>query len=112
MVVLGAPPSFALSDHAQAVLGQKPFLGISGDQFVDVATEWLDDAKKAILNGSVIGKKARIEKGVVLKDCEVQDEKIVPEGTDAKNEKMLVGGLEDGDDGMDMQDEGGEDDDF
>ncbi|PPQ66021.1 hypothetical protein CVT26_010777 [Gymnopilus dilepis] len=51
LVVLGAPPSFALSDHAQAVLGQKPFLGISGDQFVDVATEWLDDAKKAILNG-------------------------------------------------------------
>jgi len=36
---------------AQGVFSQKPFLGISGNEFHDVATEWLDDAKKAILKG-------------------------------------------------------------
>lgn len=51
LVAFSAPPSLSFSDHAQAVLGEKPFLGISGNEFVDVATEWLDDVKKSILKG-------------------------------------------------------------
>ena len=41
-----APSPFEISPEAQT-----PFLGLSGDLFRDKATEWLDDAKKAILQG-------------------------------------------------------------
>ena len=44
-------PNLAVDNSAQAALSQRPFLGISGDEFRDVASEWLDDAKKAILKG-------------------------------------------------------------
>ncbi|KAF8968259.1 Alpha/Beta hydrolase protein [Flammula alnicola] len=44
----GAPPA---SGFDAVPHGQTPFLGSSGDQFRDAATEWLDDAKKAILHG-------------------------------------------------------------
>lgn len=47
----GAPPGAVFGEARQAVFSQKPFLGISGDEFRDVAAEWLDDAKKAILHG-------------------------------------------------------------
>ena len=54
--------------------------------------------EKAVISGSVIGKKAVIGKGSKLKDCEVQDGMVVGEGVDVKNEKFLVGGFEEGDD--------------
>ena len=96
----------------QSCIGSNCFIGpgarIQGCVIMDGA--WIGE--KAVLSGSVIGKKARIEKGVVLKDCEVQDEKHVPEGTEAKGEKMLVGGLEDGDEefGTGNMDEDDDDD--
>ncbi len=40
------PLPFEISPEAQT-----PFLGLSGDLFRDKATEWLDDAKKVILQG-------------------------------------------------------------
>lgn len=47
-----AVPSPAGSVGEQALFNtQNPFLGISGEEFRDVASEWLDDAKKAILRG-------------------------------------------------------------
>jgi cathepsin A (carboxypeptidase C) len=48
--VYGAPPGLASDSIAQAVFNERP-LGISGDGFRDTASEWLDDAKKAILKG-------------------------------------------------------------
>ena len=50
--------------------------------------------EKSVLSGCVIGKKAVVGKGVTLKDCEVADGKDIPENTEAKNEKFLVGGLD------------------
>ncbi|KAH9483643.1 Carboxypeptidase Y-like protein A [Psilocybe cubensis] len=47
-IAAGAPPSGL---YNEALSFQKPFLDISGDEFLDVASEWLDDAKKAILKG-------------------------------------------------------------
>jgi len=49
--VYSAPPGLAVDSIAQAVFNQRPFIGISGDDFRDTASEWLDDAKKAILKG-------------------------------------------------------------
>jgi cathepsin A (carboxypeptidase C) len=46
--VYGAPPR--LDSIAQAVFNQRP-LGISGEEFRDATSEWLDDAKQAILMG-------------------------------------------------------------
>ncbi|RAK98445.1 translation initiation factor eIF2B subunit gamma [Aspergillus ibericus CBS 121593] len=62
---------------------------------------------RAQLTGCLIGRRARIGRESVLKDCEVQDANVVPEETDAKNEKFMVfEGLEDeGDDDMDDMDE-------
>ncbi|OOG00348.1 hypothetical protein ASPCADRAFT_158284 [Aspergillus carbonarius ITEM 5010] len=58
---------------------------------------------RAQLTGCLIGRRARIGRESVLKDCEVQDANVVPEDTDAKNEKFMVfEGLDDGgDDDMD-----------
>ena len=61
--------------------------------------------EKAVLSGTVVGKKAKIAKGVKLTDCEVQDAMLVPEETEAKNEKFLVGGFEDGEDGLMVDDD-------
>jgi len=47
--VYGAPPR--LDNIAQAVFNQRPLLGISGEEFQDAASEWLDDTKQAILTG-------------------------------------------------------------
>ncbi|KAF9894282.1 hypothetical protein FE257_007785 [Aspergillus nanangensis] len=62
---------------------------------------------RAQLTGCVIGRRAKIGRESVLKDCEVQDANVVPEETDAKNEKfMIFEGLDDeGDDDMDVEDE-------
>ncbi|RDH19295.1 eukaryotic translation initiation factor subunit eIF2B-gamma [Aspergillus niger ATCC 13496] len=62
---------------------------------------------RAQLTGCLIGRRARIGRECVLKDCEVQDANVVPEETDAKNEKFMVfEGLDDeGDEGMDDMDE-------
>ncbi|KIM49641.1 hypothetical protein M413DRAFT_438816 [Hebeloma cylindrosporum] len=50
-IVYSAPPGLGQDNIAQAVFNQRPLLGISGDEFRDAASEWLDDAKKAILKG-------------------------------------------------------------
>lgn len=47
LLSLAAPPIV----DAQAAFSQKPFLGMSGDKFQGMASEWIDDAKKAILKG-------------------------------------------------------------
>lgn len=60
------------------------------------------------LSGCVIGKKAKIGKGSVLKDCEVQDGMVISEGAEAKNEKFLIGGFEEGED-LDEDDDQQED---
>ena len=49
--VYAAPPGLAEDNIAQVVFNQRPLLGISGDEFRDAASEWLDDAKKVILKG-------------------------------------------------------------
>lgn len=57
------------------------------------------------LTGCIIGRRSKIGRESVLKDCEVQDGNVVPDETDAKNEKFMVfEGLEeeDGDDDEDM----------
>ncbi|KAK5950677.1 Translation initiation factor eIF-2B subunit gamma [Knufia fluminis] len=50
--------------------------------------------EKSVISGCVVGKKAVVGKGVTLKDCEVADGKDIAAGTEAKNEKFLVGGLD------------------
>ena len=46
-------PSLAVPPYldAQAVFSQTPFSGMSGDKLQDMALEWMDDGKKAILKG-------------------------------------------------------------
>ncbi|KAJ5312015.1 hypothetical protein PENANT_c022G04495 [Penicillium antarcticum] len=63
---------------------------------------------RAVLTGCIIGRRAKIGSECVLKDCEVQDGNVVPDETDAKNEKFMVfEGLDDDmdDDFEDDQDE-------
>lgn len=64
---------------------------------------------KCVLTNTVVGKKAKIGNKSSLTGCEVQDGNVVADGTEGKNEKYLVGGLEDemeGDDmGFDEEDE-------
>jgi translation initiation factor eIF-2B subunit gamma len=56
---------------------------------------------RAVLTGCIIGRRAKIGSECVLKDCEVQDGNIVPDETDAKNEKFMV--FEGLDDDMDEE---------
>jgi len=49
--VLGAPPALVINEPAEGFLNQRPFLGITGDQFRGIASDWSSDAKKAILRG-------------------------------------------------------------
>ncbi|KAF9557182.1 hypothetical protein CPC08DRAFT_57845 [Agrocybe pediades] len=49
--VLGAPPALVINEPVNGFSNQRPFLGVTGDQFKDTAKEWLTDAKKAILRG-------------------------------------------------------------
>jgi translation initiation factor eIF-2B subunit gamma len=51
--------------------------------------------ERCTLTECVVGKKAKVGKGSVLQKCEVQDGNAVPDGTEGKDEKFLLGGLED-----------------
>lgn len=62
------------------------------------------------LTGCIVGRRCKIGRESVLKDCEVQDGNVVEEETDAKNEKfMIFEGLDEDDDeegeGMDVSEE-------
>lgn len=66
--------------------------------------------EKCVLSGCVVGKRCVLGKEVTLKDCEVQDGMMINEGVDGKGEKFLVGGFEEGGDGMDLGDDDEEED--
>ncbi|KAI9842691.1 MAG: hypothetical protein M1837_006976 [Sclerophora amabilis] len=71
--------------------------------------EGVNVKERARLDGCVVGRGAIIGEGAVLRDCEVQEGYVVPDKTDAKNEKFLAfEGLdaEDGEDGFDVDAEG------
>ncbi|KAL6253225.1 Translation initiation factor eIF-2B subunit gamma [Rhinocladiella similis] len=57
---------------------------------------------KCVLTNTVVGKKAKIGNKSTLVGCEIQDGNVVGDGTEGKNEKYLVGGLEDEMEGDDM----------
>lgn len=63
------------------------------------------------LTGCIVGRRSKIGRECVLKDCEVQDGNVVPDDTDAKNEKFMVfeGLDDDGAEGMDVSQEFEED---
>ncbi|PWY89962.1 hypothetical protein BO70DRAFT_330114 [Aspergillus heteromorphus CBS 117.55] len=64
------------------------------------------------LTGTIVGRRSKIGRESVLKDCEVQDGNVVPDETDAKNEKFMVfEGLDDDEDGMDVSEDYGDDQD-
>jgi translation initiation factor eIF-2B subunit gamma len=63
---------------------------------------------RTVLTGCIIGRRAKIGSECVLKDCEVQDGNVVPDETDAKNEKFMV--FEGLDDDMDEDFEDDQDD--
>ena len=54
------------------------------------------------LTGSIIGRRARLGSKSILSDCEVQDGNVIPDETEAKNEKFMVF------DGLDASDAEGE----
>ncbi|CAG7981762.1 unnamed protein product [Penicillium salamii] len=45
---------------------------------------------RAQLTGCIVGRRSKIGRESVLKDCEIQDGNVVPDDTDAKNEKFMV----------------------
>lgn len=52
--------------------------------------------EKVIMSGCIVGRRARIGDGAVLKDCEVQGGFVVEAATEAANEKfMAFEGLDD-----------------
>ena len=54
------------------------------------------------LNGCILGRRCQIGRKSILKDCEVQEGNVVPEETEAKNEKFMVfEGLDDDEQGGD-----------
>ena len=59
---------------------------------------------KCVLNGTVVGKKAKIGKNCVLNGCEVQDGNVLGDNTEGNGEKYLIGGLEDEVDGGEFED--------
>jgi translation initiation factor eIF-2B subunit gamma len=63
--------------------------------------------ERCTLTDCVVGKKAMVGRESVLVKCEVQDGNAVGEGTEEKDEKFLVGGLEDDLDGLDGEGEMG-----
>lgn len=57
------------------------------------------------LTGCILGRRCQIGRKSTLKECEVQEGNVVPEETEAKNEKFMVfEGLDDGDDGGQNED--------
>lgn len=59
---------------------------------------------RAQLTGCIVGRRSQIGRESVLKDCEIQDGNVVPDDTDAKNEKFMVF------EGLDEDDMDGSDD--
>ena len=51
--------------------------------------------ERCTLTDCVVGKKAKVGKGSVMQKCEVQDGNAVADETESKDEKFLLGGLED-----------------
>lgn len=51
--------------------------------------------EQCTLTECIVGKKAKVGKGSILQKCEVQDGNAVADGTESKDEKFLLGGLED-----------------
>ncbi|KAJ5578751.1 eukaryotic translation initiation factor subunit eIF2B-gamma [Penicillium hispanicum] len=55
------------------------------------------------LTGCIVGKRSNIGRESIMKDCEIQHGNVIPEETDAKNEKFMVfEGLDEDEDGMDV----------
>lgn len=52
--------------------------------------EEVEIGERAVLTGCVVGRRARVGKGAILTDCEVQGGFVVEEGTEAKGEKFMV----------------------
>lgn len=63
--------------------------------------------ERSQLTGCIIGRRSKVERECVLKESEVQDGYVVPEETNAKNEKfMIFEGLEkDTDEGFEVSEE-------
>lgn len=78
----------------QSCIGSNCIIGAGARIQGCVIMDGAQISEKSVISGCVIGKKAVVGKGVTLKDCEVADGKDIPEGTEAKNEKFLVGGLD------------------
>ncbi|KPI43991.1 uncharacterized protein AB675_6272 [Cyphellophora attinorum] len=77
---------------ANVTLGQRT--RITGSVVMDGATI----GEGVELNGTVIGKKCRLGDRVKLTSCEVADGYMLADGTQEKDEKFMVGGLEADDD--------------
>lgn len=94
-----------------SVVGANVSLGtgcrITGSVIMDGATI----GEKCVVTGTVVGKKVKIGKGATLVGCEVQDGNVLGEGVEGKGEKYLVGGLEDDAEGMEFDDNDGEEED-
>jgi translation initiation factor eIF-2B subunit gamma len=62
------------------------------------------------LTGCIVGRRSEIGRESSLMGCEVQDGNIVPEETDATNEKFMVfeGFDGDGEDGLDLDENQGD----
>lgn len=52
--------------------------------------EEVDIGERVVLTGCVVGRRARVGKGAVLTDCEIQGGFVVEEGTEAKGEKFMA----------------------
>ena len=64
------------------------------------------------LTGCIVGKRSNIGRESIMKDCEIQHGNVIPEGTDAKNDKFMVfEGLDEDEDGMGVSREFEEDQD-
>ena len=46
--------------------------------------------ERVVLHGCVVGRRARVGSGCVLRECEVQEGFVVPEGVEGKGEKFVV----------------------
>lgn len=58
--------------------------------------EEVEVGEKVVMSGCIVGRRARIGDGAVLKDCEVQGGFVVEAGTEVANEKfMAFEGLDD-----------------
>ena len=71
--------------------------------------EEVEIGERAVITGCIVGRRARVGKGAILTDCEVQGGFVVEEGTEAKGEKFMVfEGMDEEDDDQDDALEGEE----